>query len=75
MKKIPVSILGATGAVGQRFVELLAVHPFFEIAALSASERSIGKTYEQACNWVLTGSMPEIAAGDGHPACQCGSAR
>ena len=58
MKKIPVSILGATGAVGQRFVELLANHPFFEIVALSASERSIGKTYEQACNWVLTGSMP-----------------
>lgn len=58
MKKIPVSILGATGAVGQRFVELLATHPFFEIVGLSASERSIGKTYEQACNWVLTGSMP-----------------
>ena len=58
MNKIPVSILGATGAVGQRFVELLANHPFFEIAALSASERSIGKTYEQACNWVLSGSMP-----------------
>ena len=61
MKKIPVSILGATGAVGQRFVELLANHPFFEIVALSASERNIGKTYEQACNWVLTGSMPAAA--------------
>lgn len=59
MKKIPVSILGATGAVGQRFIELLAIHPFFEIAGLSASERSIGKTYEQACNWVLSGSMPD----------------
>jgi len=38
---------------------LLAIHPFFEIAGLSASERSIGKTYEQACNWVLSGSMPD----------------
>ena len=59
MKKIPVSILGATGAVGQRFVELLARHPYFEIVALSGSDRSVGKTYAQACNWVLTGSMPE----------------
>jgi len=59
MKKIPVSILGATGAVGQRFIELLARHPYFEIVALSGSDRSIGKTYAQACNWVLTGSMPE----------------
>jgi aspartate-semialdehyde dehydrogenase len=59
MKKIPVSILGATGAVGQRFVSLLAQHPYFEIAALSGSERSIGKTYAQACNWVLSGSMPD----------------
>lgn len=59
MRKIPVSILGATGAVGQRFVELLINHPYFEIVALSASERNAGKTYAEACNWVLSGSMPE----------------
>ncbi len=60
MQKIPVSILGATGAVGQRFVELLVNHPYFEIAALSASDRNIGKTYAEACNWILSGSMPEM---------------
>ncbi len=59
MQKIPVSILGATGAVGQRFVELLVDHPYFEIAALSASDRNIGKTYAETCNWVLSGSMPK----------------
>lgn len=65
MQKIPVTILGATGAVGQRFVELLVNHPFFEIAALSASDRNVGKTYADACNWVLSGSMP-AAVGEMH---------
>lgn len=59
MVKIPVSILGATGAVGQRFVEMLVDHPYFEIVALTGSERSAGKPYGQACRWLLTGSMPE----------------
>jgi aspartate-semialdehyde dehydrogenase len=59
MNKIPVSILGATGAVGQRFVEMLVDHPYFEIVALTGSERSAGKVYGQACRWLLTGSMPE----------------
>lgn len=63
MQKIPISILGATGAVGQRFVELLVEHPLFEIAALSASDRNAGKTYAEACNWVLSGSMPAEIAG------------
>ncbi len=59
MNKIPVAILGATGSVGQRFVEMLVNHPYFEIVALTGSERSAGKPYGQGCHWVLTGSVPE----------------
>ena len=56
--KIKVGVLGATGAVGQRFVQLLQGHPWFEISALCASERSAGKRYAEACNWNLRGDMP-----------------
>ena len=56
--KIPVAVLGATGAVGQRFIQLLANHPWFEIAALAASERSAGRCYADACNWVIPGDPP-----------------
>lgn len=52
-------ILGATGAVGQKFVELLDGHPDFEIAALAASERSAGKPYREAANWIGSREMPE----------------
>ncbi len=45
MAKIPVGILGATGMVGQRFIQLLESHPWFEVAWLAASERSYGKSY------------------------------
>lgn len=55
---IPVAILGATGAVGQRFVQLLACHPWFEIVALAASDRSAGRCYDEACNWVIPGDPP-----------------
>lgn len=58
-KKFRVGILGATGVVGQRFVQLLQNHPQFEITALAASDRSQGKSYEQACSWRLPGEMPE----------------
>lgn len=58
MNKIPVAILGATGIVGQRFIELLANHPWFEITALVGSERSAGRTFREACNWVLAGDPP-----------------
>jgi aspartate-semialdehyde dehydrogenase len=58
MPKLPVAILGATGAVGQRFVQLLADHPWFEIAALAASERSAGRRYADACRWVIPGDPP-----------------
>ena len=59
MDKIRVGILGATGAVGQRFVQLLAEHPWFEIAALAASERSAGQTFSQTCHWTMLGDMPD----------------
>jgi aspartate-semialdehyde dehydrogenase len=62
-KKIPVAILGATGMVGQKFVELLANHPWFEISAVAASERSQGKTYGEAMRWMMpTPLCPKIAA-------------
>ena len=59
MVTIKAGILGATGAVGQRFVEALANHPWFEITALAASERSAGKTYKEAAGWRLDTAMPE----------------
>ena len=59
MSKIPVAILGATGIVGQRFIEMLDGHPWFEIAALVGSGRSSGKTYREAANWVLANDPPE----------------
>lgn len=54
--RIPVTVLGATGVVGQRFVRRLADHPLFEIRHLAASERSSGKTYAEACAWRLEGN-------------------
>lgn len=62
MPRIPVAILGATGSVGQKFIELLSNHPQFEITALAASERSQGKTYKEAVNWFMASPLPpEIA--------------
>lgn len=58
MDKIPVAVLGATGSVGQRFVSLLDGHPWFEVAALAASDRSADRPYAQACRWVLSDPMP-----------------
>ena len=54
-----VGILGATGAVGQKFIRLLQGHPWFEIEALGASERSAGKKYKQAANWIEDVVLPE----------------
>ncbi|HEY6089813.1 MAG TPA: aspartate-semialdehyde dehydrogenase [Gemmatimonadaceae bacterium] len=59
-KKWPVAVLGATGAVGQTFVRLLADHPWFEIAELAASERSAGKKYGETTRW-LEGAPPPQA--------------
>lgn len=58
MKKIPVAILGASGAVGQRLVSILFNHPWFEPIALCASERSSGKAYGQAVKWKLQSPIP-----------------
>ncbi len=61
-QSIPVAVLGATGSVGQRFVALLDAHPWFRIAHLMASERSAGKPYREAVNWVQTTPIPERVA-------------
>jgi aspartate-semialdehyde dehydrogenase len=56
--RIPVAVLGATGAVGQRLVSLLAGHPVFRLAEVAASERSAGKGYAEATRWFLPGDVP-----------------
>ena len=61
--RIPVAILGATGAVGQRLVSLLEGHPQFVLAEVAASERSAGKTYAEATRWILSGDIPKEARG------------
>jgi aspartate-semialdehyde dehydrogenase len=58
-RKYRVGILGATGTVGQRFIQLLEGHPQFEVTALAASDRSRGKSYAEACAWRLPGEVPE----------------
>ena len=60
--KHPIGILGATGMVGQRFIQLLENHPWFEIAWLAASDRSSGKTYGEAAKWRLDTPLPERIA-------------
>src|SRR5579872_5659069 len=75
-KKIPVGILGATGVVGQRFIQLLERHPWFDIAWLAASDRSAGKTYHEAAKWRLSMPLPErIAAMTVSPATPEGAPR
>jgi aspartate-semialdehyde dehydrogenase len=61
-KKIPVGILGATGVVGQRFVQMLEHHPWFEVAWLAASDRSEGKAYAEAARWRMKTPMPATVA-------------
>jgi aspartate-semialdehyde dehydrogenase len=58
MIKIPVAVLGATGAVGQRFIQLLANHPWFKVVAVAASDKSAGQRYYDAANWVISGDPP-----------------
>jgi aspartate-semialdehyde dehydrogenase len=60
--KISVGVLGATGSVGQKFIELLSNHPWFEVAEVAASERSAGNLYKDAVNWILSSSIPERIA-------------
>ncbi len=60
--KRKVAILGATGAVGQRYIQLLQGHPWFEIEVLAASERSAGKKFKDACNWIMESNLPKEIA-------------
>jgi aspartate-semialdehyde dehydrogenase len=63
MNAIPVGILGATGMVGQRMLQLLEKHPWFQVAFLAASQRSAGLTYAEAAPWRLSGECPADLAG------------
>ncbi|MBM4434822.1 MAG: aspartate-semialdehyde dehydrogenase [Chloroflexi bacterium] len=62
MKKRKVAVLGATGTVGQRFISLLAGHPWFELVALTGSGRSVGQRYGDAVHWLLPADVPEGVA-------------
>jgi aspartate-semialdehyde dehydrogenase len=62
MEKLNVAVLGATGAVGQRFVQLLENHPWFQVAEVIGSARSAGHIYGEITNWVLDGNPPESVA-------------
>lgn len=57
---ITVAVLGATGMVGQRFISLLRNHPWFELAQVAASDRSVGKPYAEAANWQLEGAPCDL---------------
>src|SRR5947199_8146136 len=59
--RIPVGVLAATGAVGQRFVQLLAGHPWFELREVSGSDRGAGRPYGEVAAWRLPGGIPEEA--------------
>ncbi len=63
MDKINVAVLGATGAVGQRFVQLLENHPWFRVTELIGSSRSAGQIYGEITNWVLDGGPPASVIG------------
>lgn len=63
MEKVKVAILGATGMVGQRFIQCLIDHPYFELTDLTASSRSAGKRYEDAAKWYLDGDIPREVRG------------
>ncbi len=62
MQKTDVAILGATGAVGQRFIQLLRDHPWFAVREVVGSSRSAGKSYGEAAHWILDGNPPEDIA-------------
>lgn len=60
--KIPVAILGATGSVGQKFIQLLAKHPYFTVTEIAASDKSAGRAYKDVVNWFLEGDIPKDIA-------------
>ncbi len=61
-ERLPVAVLGATGMVGQRFIELLQGHPWFELVGLAASDQHQGRPYGQVARWRLQGNMPSSVA-------------
>ena len=63
MQKLDVAILGATGAVGQRFIQLLEGHPWFRVCEVVGSHRSAGKAYAEAAHWILNDNPPASVAG------------
>ena len=71
-KRIPVGVLGATGAVGQKFVKLLENHPWFELAEVAASDRSAGKKYAEAVNWRQYTPIPSSITDKTVKACEPG---
>src|SRR2546428_10332853 len=62
MKKLRVGIMAATGTVGQRMIQLLQNHPWFEVSAVAASDNSAGKNYAQATHWLLETPIPDPVA-------------
>ena len=74
MERIEVGVLGATGMVGQQFINFLQEHPWFKLTWVGASERSAGKLYRDAVNWNLDGGVPEMAAGLAVENCKPGNA-
>lgn len=70
-EKLKAGIVGGTGMVGQRFVQLLDQHPWFEVTAIAASKNSAGKTYEESVlgRWKMVGPIPE--AGQNNPRAGC----
>jgi aspartate-semialdehyde dehydrogenase len=72
MKKLRAGILAATGTVGQRLIQLLANHPWFEVSAVAASEKSVGKKYAQATQWLLETPIPASVASLTVQACKPG---
>ncbi len=58
-QRVPVAVLGATGAVGQAFIRLLASHPWFDLVEVAASERSAGRMYGEAAHWIGGDDIPE----------------
>jgi aspartate-semialdehyde dehydrogenase len=69
-RKRRVGLLGATGLVGQRLIHMLRDHPYFEVTALAASDRSEGKPFAEACSWKLPFDMPTAVSGIRVQPCQ-----
>jgi aspartate-semialdehyde dehydrogenase len=72
MSKLQVAVLGATGTVGQRMIQLLERHPWFEVSAVCASDNSAGKNYAQVTRWMLETPIPEAVARMTVQSCQPG---